>query len=579
MKYSWLIFSCAIFLSLSVLSCASTGGASGESNVSRQNERNQSLDAQKSTSLSLPARRGYFHMISDDVISDVAVGTEASLARAADAIRSSGVASEESGKVLLYIISSIMQYVWQGRFSWEAPSVGNNTPYAGAISSVKAGVYDLSTGNVDFFAMLLPSLVIPDARSVEEFFASAEKSLLACIKERPDSVVAHYLLGLLYQKNGNYERAINYLQRASEGDSGNSAISYAQAVCYERTGKYDEAEKIASALLLQNSSDVNFLKLSTQIAFAQKNWDRAEEYVGRVLQREPNNREYVLMRIRVLMEKGDYVRASSLLDVYARQDSNSRDYLLLRARLQYNWSRNTSAAISTIEQALARYPNDPEVLLFAADISANTGGDISGKSAQEFSKRILETDGDNSQAREYAVRGMMQAEDWEGAYAESSKLLAENPDNKQYKLLRITICLAISRNTEAWNLAQELYRAYPSDVEVLRSYISVLVQTGRTSDALALINANINTSDADLRSFMYYRRSFLRGSQDDQLADLRSSLIANPRNNDALFRLYQIYFNQREYRRAQYYLRQVVALNPDNAYYRKLNEDLNSLVN
>ena len=63
------------------------------------------------------------------------------------------------------------------------------------------------------------------------------------------------------------------------------------------------------------------------------------------------------------------------------------------------------------------------------------------------------------------------------------------------------------------------------------------------------------------------------------LADLRSSLIANPRNTDSLFRLYQIYYDKKDYRKAQYYLKQVVALNPNDTDVKNLNEQLNQLIN
>ena len=81
-----------------------------------------------------------------------------------------------------------------------------------------------------------------------------------------------------------------------------------------------------------------------------------------------------------------------------------------------------------------------------------------------------------------------------------------------------------------------------------------------------------------MKSFFYYRRSFLDVSQEDSLADLRSSLIANPRNTDALFRLYEIYYERRDYRKAQYYLKQVVALEPNDTEMRKLNEELSKLI-
>ena len=70
----------------------------------------------------------------------------------------------------------------------------------------------------------------------------------------------------------------------------------------------------------------------------------------------------------------------------------------------------------------------------------------------------------------------------------------------------------------------------------------------------------------------------MQRTEDSALADLRSSLIANPRNSESLFRLYEIYYEKEDYRKAQYYLRQVVAINPNDSSIRKLNEALTQLV-
>lgn len=81
-----------------------------------------------------------------------------------------------------------------------------------------------------------------------------------------------------------------------------------------------------------------------------------------------------------------------------------------------------------------------------------------------------------------------------------------------------------------------------------------------------------------MKSFLYYQRSFFGATEDEILGDLRSSLTANPRNRDALFRLYKIYYAKKDWRRAQYYLKQVVALDPLNTEVLRLNSELNSLL-
>ena len=123
-----------------------------------------------------------------------------------------------------------------------------------------------------------------------------------------------------------------------------------------------------------------------------------------------------------------------------------------------------------------------------------------------------------------------------------------------------------------------MYKADPDDEEIVEHYVLVMVESGKSVQALSVINQQLSSASSKLKSFLYYRRSFLQNTEETVLSDLRSSLMSNPKNSESLFRLYKIYFNKKEYRKSQYYLKQVVALSPSNADYRNLLEELNSLI-
>jgi hypothetical protein len=67
-----------------------------------------------------------------------------------------------------------------------------------------------------------------------------------------------------------------------------------------------------------------------------------------------------------------------------------------------------------------------------------------------------------------------------------------------------------------------------------------------------------------LKGRYYYLRSRLRGSEESVMNDLRSCLFEDPRNLDALIAMFEIYQRRRDDRRAVYYLKQALALAPDN---------------
>ena len=111
------------------------------------------------------------------------------------------------------------------------------------------------------------------------------------------------------------------------------------------------------------------------------------------------------------------------------------------------------------------------------------------------------------------------------------------------------------------------------------AYVLAYTHTGNRDAVVKYIDSLIESSSPKMKSYLYYRRSYLQFSEDKVLADLRSSLISNPRNSDSLLRLYEIYYGKQDYRKAQYYLRQVVAINPNDSSVKKLNEALTKLIN
>lgn len=522
----------------------------------------------------------YFSAISETIMHDVEVGTPSSLRKAVQALRKQDSELTENEKVLIAVVSNIMQMVWTNeRVDWESPEVSNDNSYMGAINSAKNGIYDTSTGNVDFLTIVLPSLVVVKTSDVSPFFTESETALKKGISMCSDSVLSMYLLGTLYNKSGQYKKAAEQFKSASALAPENLLVMYAYSESLFLSGDEKQAETQVLNLLSKYPSNVNALKLASQLFYMEKDYSKAEEYISKVLQQEPNDLPSVLFRARILIEKKDYIHAASLLDVYSRQDSKSKEYLLLRAQIQYDWSKNNNAAVSTIEAALKNYPEDKDVMLYAAKISGATGLSIAGKSAEDYANAILSVDPENETALFYATEGFMRKKEWQKAYDFSKKLVQKNSGNAEYLANYVSICLALKKYDEAWTIVSERYRNNSSNESVVQSYIKVMVSSGRSQQALSLINQLLGSANARMKSFLYYERSLLQSSEENALTDLRSSLISNPRNSESLYRLYEIYYARRDYKKAQYYLKQVVALNPTDSELRALNEKLNSLIN
>ncbi len=523
---------------------------------------------------------GYFSGISKSVLEQVKNGSAESLLAAYESVKKAAVDYQENERVLVFIIVEALKIVWPSQvqnLSLEAPSVPARNIYTGAIESAKNGIYDTSTGNSDFFANALPSLVLKSPVTNREYYPEAESGLKAALQEMPKSVFANYLLALLYSKSSRNAEAVDCLRIAAQ-ESKAFEIHYLLASCLNSLGRYEESKMVTDNLIVLYPSSIDLLKLLSRNSFSSGDYVSAERYALMALQQNPSDLEMVLFRAKIFAATGEYLKATSLLDVYSKLNSSSKDYLLLRSRVQKDWNKNSSLAVSTVEKALSLYPNDLDVILAAAELAGETGMPVGKKSGSELANQALAMEPDNQQALSFLIQTLAQDGKWSEAYASSKKIMAASTPSIDAICSHTRICLALGYYAEAWENASALYNKSSSNEKAVQLYVESMVRTGRAAQASRFINSSINSASSSMKSFFLYQRSFLASDEAAQLSDLRSAVIANPRNSDALFRMYRIYFGKQDYRKAQYYLRQVIALNPTNQNYLKLNSDLDKLI-
>lgn len=542
-----------------------------------EDEATSAVAGDAGTAINIPHQRlTYFGEIDSNTLHLMEIGTPASL-RSAVAAMQIGEQTQKV-RVLMAVADSIMRLVWKSEdVQWKVPPITEDTPYTGALQSAAEGIYDTSTGNQDFLALVLPSVVAVAGGDVMPYADAAQSALQEGLELRPDSVLAQYLLAVIYTKTGRPADALPLLQKAYREYNGKE-VAFALQHTLSTLGRKEEASAMARELVTRWPQDIEVLRTCAESAYNAKDYNGAEGYAQRLLQQDPRNAEFILFRARVLVALGDYIRATSMLDMYSRQNTTAADYLLLRAQVLRDWSGNMGAATAVAEDALARYPKNSDVLLLAASLASATGSLVGGKNASQLADEALLLDPNSEEALKYKINALVSSGEWQKAYKESAWYLRSHASDRAAAFTHIRICLELKKNDEAWTLVSPLYRENSGDEEVIKSYVTVLVRTGRTSEASAIIKDRLDEATPNMRSFYYYERSLMQSSQEASLADLRSALIAWPRNKEALYRLYQIYYAARDYRKAQYYLKQVIALDRGNAAMRRLDEDLQRLI-
>ena len=568
----------------------------------------ENFEGSSAVSIPMPRRKsaGFFDSVDSGALSLFEDGSAESLRQACSKIRRNDGKYSDAERVLLFVARSVMEICWAGERSSEIPKVSvdglSKNPYVGAVDFARDGIYDFSVGTADFFCLVLPSLALLSPASVDDYFESSQSALESALERRPSSVLANYLFGVLLMRQSRFSEAAGYLENSAV--SGAFEISYRLAECYLSGGDSQRSLRLAEALFSDSQTrNIRVEKICSRAAFDSGDMDLCESHLLKVLRQEPDNREFLLMRVRVMILKGDWIRASSLLDSFAKIDPESREYLLLRARVQREWSRNVISALFSLETALRLYPDDLEVLLAAAEFASEEGVEVAEMGAGELARKILEMDPGNRETVKIQVRDYARRGEWDSAYKLSSALeeVSEIRDSAAEWSLRnrslqdsdgeiqepvkidpivlthVEVCLSSGRTAEAWKIAEKIYQSSQEE-DVVQVYIKALVATSRRKEALSLISRLLPESQQKMKSFLFYEKSLLDRGEDEILDDLRSSLSANPKNEDSLHRLYSIYYGKKEYRKAQFYLKQLFALKPNDARIQKLNENLDSII-
>ncbi len=587
---SLILFSCASSSSMDkkpdseeVALSSNSSSPSFSSSSSKKAEKNSAGSEKGSDAVVLVSKssmkpRSFFASVGNDVLSLAELGAPESFRQMGNLMHKSDFdLYTDQEKTLLYIAQSIMSIVWKSeKYALNVSAPEKTNQYVEIIESAKNGIFDLSSSNSDFFSLVLPTLVLfTSENSSREYDGKIRESLENAYVLNGESVLLNYLLGTYWLRNRDYEKAMSFYNASNTRYAqGNKEVFFSIAKTCYLCGNAEIALSIGEELARKFPQDTEILRLCAESAYSLNDFSKTESYVVRILLLEPENIDYILLRVRILMAKGDFIRSSSLLDVCQKKNPLAREYLILRAKLQRDWNKNEGAALETITVAVQNYPDDEETLVLAAELASLTGNAVMNLKASDLIQKVLEKNPENFSAVRIYIKELRKIGNERKAYELSSKLSSSSDAAKDVLYEHVDICLALQKYQEASVIVKKLYDENPDDEECEKAYIKVLVHTGRNDEAMKLISSLLPFVNSKFKSFLYYQRSYLQVSENLILADLRSSLTSNPRNKDSLYRLYKIYFNKSDWRRAQYYLKQVVALDPSNSLYLSQNSEL-----
>jgi len=531
--------------------------------------------------------------IVDEIRTYTEKGSPSSLLRALDIIRSRDLGSTEFGRVMVAVNVILLKTLYPSvQVQLPAPDPPITHSYSRILKDAEKGIYTPPQQNsTDYLEYILPFLAYYPDRSPDsgdprrgtpgtgvkavptERLLSALPDLQKGATLNPDSVLAGFFMGIVYENTGRLDDAFTQYSRAWElfPDCFPAALGLARVM--DAQGRKDDTVRFLQDLVTRFPDNIQVKRQLALAYYRSGDWSRAETAVAEILQRDNRDAEFVLMRARIFVEEGQFLQAQAPLDIYGTISPDNRLYLFLRARVQAEGYHNRDAALNYLRAILRSPPvtdsaDDSALLLAVSQYAARLlmGSPRSEDQAEgrDLLKKLLTVPNPSLDVVSLALEDAIRREAWKEAQPYLARLLEERRSSQDL-LAAATVERGQGNNAAALSYARELYERDRSNEDGAIAYISALIDTGRLDEASRMIESRLNgMSGGALKSRYYYLRSRVRNNEELAMNDLRSSLFEDPRNLDALSAMFEIYHRRKDERRAVYYLKQALALDPDN---------------
>jgi predicted Zn-dependent protease len=527
--------------------------------------------------------------VADEIRSLIENGNSASLLQALERIGERNLGKGDFGRAMNAVIVTLLDRIYPDVQAILPQSDPPRThPYTRILREAAAGIYCAPPRNSpDYLELVLPFLAYldnPQGGAPGRGSGDRPPEALAALPDlrraeeiNPRGVLAPYFTGLIHEWNRQGDDAAEAFARAYKAhpDFYLAALGFARYL--NSQGEIQEEIDLLSALAVQYPYTIAIKRQLALAYYNNRDWARAEPAIAEILQRNSRDGQLILMQAHLLVEQGRFPQAQSPLDAYSVINPNNRLYLFLRARVQAEGYRNREGALNYLRSILRASPDDEEVSVYAARLLMESNRSEDQAEGREILRRHLAAGGPAGEHSlpviGLAVQDAIYREAWGEARPYLDQLLARRRSPRDI-LSAYTVERGLGNRAAALSYARELYEADPSNEEGLIAYISALIDIGRRSEASALLETRLAApagagGGSGMKSRYYYLRSRLRANEEAVINDLRSSLFEDPRNLPALTALFEIYHRRKDERRAVYYLKQALALAPDNVQLKR----------
>jgi tetratricopeptide (TPR) repeat protein len=546
-------FASLILSVLIIFSCKSEPAPVREVNPSSSSENNDAIAAQPSGGL-VEEIRGLTES-----------GRLSSMLQALELIRSRDISGNEFGRMMSGINTLLIKLVYpDSPARLPAIDLPQASNYTRIIREAERGNYTKAPADSDdFFEHILPFLAI-NGHTNSNIYPDVLRDLARAAELRPSSVLPPYFQGIIHERERRYNEAEAAYNRAHQiSDECYPALTGIARI-RRLLGNTAEAAELFYDLVVRFPDSKDIKRQLAITWYENREWSRALPAIDEILQSEPRDGELLLMRAHILIEQGQFSLANASLDTYASINSSNRNYLFYRARVQAEGNRNRESALNYLRSIIRNDGSDTQALIYAARLLMESQRPADRDEGREFLQILRRIDGSSIEVLSLSLQDAVQRENWQEAQSYLNRILAARR-TLQDLIDAYHIERGLGNNARALSFAREIYERDTANNDNAVIFISALIDNGRRDEASRLLEARLSSGGSStIMSRLYFLRSRIQSNEEAALGDLRSSIFEDPRNLDALIAMFEIYHRRREERRAVYYLRQALAISPDN---------------
>jgi len=452
------------------------------------------------------------------------------------------------------------------------PEAPPGHPWARAFADARTGRIGAPRDGAEPLELLALSSALFRGDSKETSRAAA-LALDLLGQSRIESPLAEHLRGMVAERAGDAAAAQGRYVSAFVSAPDCYPALYGAARTLIALGRPKEAVDILSASKGAFGETFGWVRLMALALYDSGRYEEAGPFVLRVLREDPLDSRILLVRADMLVRAGDYRQAAPLLDAYGEVDAADRRYLFLRGRVAWEGSRNRDEALRYFRKLLSIYPDDPETLLAAARILAQGTAAERGE-AYLMAGRVFAKNPSDAGALRVLLAEESRRRDWTAALATLERLRAADPEYRDRATMH-QVYRSAGKYEDAFRIAGEWRAASPDSEDARIAYIRSLIDRKDGAGARDLIaRALTEKGSARFRSGLYYLQNLVQPNDEAALNSLRSSLVENVQNLEALTAMYDIYMRQKDAQKARFYLRQALAVAPDDPGLARRREEL-----